>query len=135
VADVAARVETIVGVIEPYRDTAGICSEWGAMIGIADPGETAMLKRFVDSSAVFLSEFPWAVDGEIDGKGLFEKNLFEGSVFYQCTRSATLTTSKFRAKPKLLALAVCGSIVFEAANLSNVCLNSIQPGRRALTLI
>ncbi|KAF2688085.1 peptidase M49, dipeptidyl-peptidase III [Lentithecium fluviatile CBS 122367] len=89
VTDISARVENIIGFIEPYRDPAGIRSEWKAMIGIADPDETSRLKHFVDSS----------VNG---GKGPFEKSLFEAPDF-----------------TSVHALAVCGSIVFEAANLPN----------------
>jgi hypothetical protein len=73
--------------------------------------------------------------GRMTGRARLRRTFSRAPDFYQCTRSATLTTSKFRTKPKLPALAVCGNIVFEAANLSNVCLNSIQPGRRALTLV
>ena len=54
VTDVAARVENIIGFIEPYCDPAGIRSEWEAMVGIADPEETSRLKRFVESSNIFI---------------------------------------------------------------------------------
>jgi dipeptidyl-peptidase-3 len=43
VTDASARVENLIGFIEPYRDPAGIRSEWEAMIGIADPDETSRL--------------------------------------------------------------------------------------------
>lgn len=42
--DVSARIENILGFIEPYRDLAGIRSEWEAMIGIADADEVEKLK-------------------------------------------------------------------------------------------
>ncbi|OJJ42596.1 hypothetical protein ASPZODRAFT_105021 [Penicilliopsis zonata CBS 506.65] len=102
VMDVSARVENMIGFIESYRDPAGIRSEWEAMIGIADPDETARLKRFVERSTCFIRQLPWAVDGVNDGKGPFEKTLFEAPDF-----------------TSVHALAVCGSVVFEAANLPN----------------
>ncbi|KAH8695781.1 dipeptidyl peptidase III [Phaeosphaeriaceae sp. PMI808] len=102
VTDVSARVENLIGFIEPYRDPAGIRSEWEAMIGIADLEETSRLKRFVDSFTVFIRQLPWAVPDVNNGKGPFEKNLFEAPDF-----------------TSVHAIAVCGSIVFEAANLPN----------------
>ncbi|KAM4056900.1 peptidase family M49 domain-containing protein [Hirsutella rhossiliensis] len=102
VSDVSARVEHLIGFIEPYRDPAGIRSEWEAMIGIADSDEVSRLKRLVESSTAFIRHLPWAVEGVNDGKGPFEKSLFEAPDF-----------------TSVHALAVCGSIVFEAANLPN----------------
>jgi dipeptidyl-peptidase III len=81
VTDVSARVENLIGFIEPYRDPAGIRSEWEAMIGIADPDETSRLKHFVESSTVIIRQLPWAVEGVNDGKGPFEKSLFEAPDF------------------------------------------------------
>lgn len=102
VTDVSARVENLIGFIEPYRDPAGIRSEWEAMIGIADPDETSRLKHFVESSTSIIRQLPWAVESVNDDKGPFEKSLFEAPDF-----------------TSVHALAVCGSIVFEAANLPN----------------
>ncbi|PGH27210.1 hypothetical protein AJ80_01167 [Polytolypa hystricis UAMH7299] len=101
-SDVSARVENLIGFIEPYRDPAGIRSEWEAMMGIADLDETSRLKRFVESSTVIIRQLPWAVEGVNDGNSPFEKSLFEVPDF-----------------TSVHALAVCGSIVFEAANLPN----------------
>lgn len=81
VTDVSARVENLIGFIEPYRDPAGIRSEWEAMIGIADPDETSRLKHFVENSTVIIRQLPWAVEGVNDGKGPFEKSLFEAPDF------------------------------------------------------
>jgi dipeptidyl-peptidase-3 len=81
VTDVSARVENILGFIEPYRDLAGIRSEWEAMIGIADADEIKKPKLFVDSSSTFIRQLPWAVENVNDGKGLFEKSLFEARDF------------------------------------------------------
>ncbi|KAM7195973.1 Peptidase family M49 domain containing protein [Rhypophila sp. PSN 637] len=102
VTDVAARVENLIGFIEPYRDPAGIRAEWEAMVGIADPDEAARLGRFVESSTAVIRQLPWAVEGENSGKGPFEKSLFDAPDF-----------------TSVHALAVCASIVFEAANLPN----------------
>ncbi|KAJ5725022.1 uncharacterized protein N7483_006379 [Penicillium malachiteum] len=102
VTDVAARVENMIRFIEAYRDPAGIRSEWEAMIGIADPDETSRLKHFVGISTSIIRQLPWAVEGITDGKGPFEKSLLEAPDF-----------------TSVHALAVCGSVVFEAANLPN----------------
>ncbi|KAK1826927.1 dipeptidyl-peptidase [Podospora conica] len=102
VKDVAARVENVIGFIEPYRDPAGIRSEWEGMIGIADAEEAASLKRLVESATAFIRQLPWALEGVNDGKGPFEKDHFEAPDF-TC----------------LHALAVCRSVVFEASNLPN----------------
>jgi len=81
VTDVSARVEHLIGFIEPYRDPAGIRSEWEAMIGIADPDEALRLKRLVESSTTIIRQLPWAVEDVNDGKGPFEKSLFEAPDF------------------------------------------------------
>ncbi|KAH8729999.1 peptidase family M49-domain-containing protein [Ilyonectria robusta] len=102
VTHVATRVEHLMGFIEPYRDPAGIRSEWEAMVGITDPDEAARLKRLVESSTAVIRQPPWAVEDANDGKGPIEESLFEALDF-----------------TSVHALAVCGSIVFEAANLPN----------------
>ncbi|KAJ8059299.1 hypothetical protein OCU04_012263 [Sclerotinia nivalis] len=84
VTDISARVENIMGFIEPYRDPAGIRSEWEAMIGIADPDETSRLKHFVESSTAIIRKLPWAVEGVNDGKGPFEKSFFEAPDLTSC---------------------------------------------------
>lgn len=81
VTDMAARVEHMIGFIEAYRDPAGIRSEWEAMVGIADPDETSRLRRFVENSATFIRQLPWAIEGVNNGKGPFEKTLFEAPDF------------------------------------------------------
>jgi dipeptidyl-peptidase-3 len=81
VTDVSATVEHLIGFIEPYRDPAGIRSEWEAMIGIADRDEASRLKRLVENSTAIIRQLPWAVEGVNDGKGPFEKNLFEAPDF------------------------------------------------------
>ncbi|PMB73148.1 putative dipeptidyl peptidase 3 [Beauveria bassiana] len=102
VTDQAARAEHVIGFVESYRDPAGIRSEWEALVGIADKDEVARLKCLVESSDIFIRQLPWAVEGVNDGKGPFEKSLFEAPDF-----------------TSLHALAVCGSVVFEACNLPN----------------
>lgn len=81
VTDVFARVENILGFIEPYRDPTGIRFEWEAMIDIADADETKQLKDFVDSSTTFIRQLPWAIESVNDGKEPFEKSLFEAPNF------------------------------------------------------
>ncbi|KAM3443597.1 hypothetical protein MY4824_000483 [Beauveria thailandica] len=102
VTDLAARVEHAIGFVEPYRDPAGIRSEWETLVGIADKDEVARLKCLVERSDIFIRQLPWAVEGVNDGKGPFEKSLFEAPDF-----------------TSIHALAFCGSVVFEACNLPN----------------
>ena len=78
VQDKAPRVENILGFVEPYRDPHGTRSEFEGLVAIADDKETALLARLVEHSARFIRRLPWAVVAvENDGKGPFEKNLFE----------------------------------------------------------
>ncbi|KAG8417411.1 hypothetical protein J3459_006699 [Metarhizium acridum] len=72
------------------------------MVGIADRDEVSRLKLLVESSTAIIRQLPWAVESVNDGKGPFEKSLFEAPEF-----------------TSVRAFAVCGSIVFEAANLPN----------------
>nr|POE54251.1 isoform 2 of dipeptidyl peptidase 3 [Quercus suber] len=51
------------------------------MIGIADADEIKSLRSLVDSSSTFIRQLPWAVEGVNDGKGPFEKSLFEAPDF------------------------------------------------------
>jgi dipeptidyl-peptidase-3 len=76
VQDIAPRVENIFGFVEPYRDPHGIRSEFEALVAIADDKETELLAKLVRNSAKFIRRLPWATP-ENDGKGPFEKNLFE----------------------------------------------------------
>jgi len=74
--DRAPRVENIFGFVEPYRDPHGIRAEFEGLVAIADDSETALLAKLVENSAIFIRRLPWATP-ENDGKGPFEKNLFE----------------------------------------------------------
>jgi dipeptidyl-peptidase-3 len=76
VRDKAPRVENIFGFVEPYRDPQGIRAEFEAVVAIADDLETALLTKLVDDSAKFIRKLPWATPDN-DGKGPFEKSLFE----------------------------------------------------------
>lgn len=76
VRDKAPRVENIFGFVEPYRDPQGIRAEFEALVAIADDTETLLLTKLVDNSANFIRRLPWATP-ENDGKGPFEKSLFE----------------------------------------------------------
>ena len=77
VKDKAPRVENIFGFVEPYRDPYGIRAEFEGLVAIADDEETILLGKLVDNSAKFIRRLPWAVGEENDGKGPFEKRLFE----------------------------------------------------------
>ena len=76
VKDKAPRVENIFGFVEPYRDPHGIRAEFEALVAIADDEETKLLAKLVENSAIFIRRLPWATS-ENDGKGPFEKSLFE----------------------------------------------------------
>ena len=76
VRDKAPRVENIFGFVEPYRDPHGIRSEFEGLVAIADDKETEVLLRLVKNSDRFISRLPWTAK-ESDGKGPFEKTLFE----------------------------------------------------------
>lgn len=78
VHDVAPKVEHIIGFVEPYRDPYGIRAEFEGLVAIADPNETAVLRKLVKYSDKFIKQLPWATaQTENDGKGPFEKSLFE----------------------------------------------------------
>ncbi|KID79394.1 Dipeptidyl peptidase 3 [Metarhizium brunneum] len=101
VQDKAPRVENIFGFVEPYRDPQGIRGEFEAPVAIADDSETRLLAELVDNSAKFIRRLPWATP-ENDGKGPFEKSLFEPPDF-----------------SSIHALAYCSSIIFPGINLPN----------------
>ncbi|UKZ86030.1 uncharacterized protein TrAFT101_001869 [Trichoderma asperellum] len=101
VRDKAPRVENIFGFVEPYRDPQGIRAEFEALVAIADDAETLLLTKLVDNSARFIRRLPWATP-ENDGKGPFEKSLFEPPDF-----------------SSIHALAYCSSIIFPGINLPN----------------
>ncbi|KAK4452742.1 peptidase family M49-domain-containing protein [Podospora aff. communis PSN243] len=99
--DKSPRVENIFGFVEPYRDPHGTRSEFEGLVGIADDTETALLAKLVESSAKFIRRPPWATP-ENDGKGPFEKSLFEPPDF-----------------SSIYTLAYCSSIIFPGINLQN----------------
>jgi dipeptidyl-peptidase III len=78
VHDLAPKVEHIIGFVEPYRDPYGVRAEFEGMVAIADPGETAVLRKLVEHSDKFIRGLPWSEgQEENNGKGPFEKSLFE----------------------------------------------------------
>jgi dipeptidyl-peptidase-3 len=81
VQDLYPRVESILGFIEPYRDPYGVRCEWRGVVSVADPQETAKLTTLVEDSTKFIRTLPWAVPGNNDGKGPFEKNEFRAPDF------------------------------------------------------
>lgn len=103
VRDISPRVENIFGFVEPYRDPFGIRAEWEGLVAISDPEETKRLQLLVEHSAQFIRRLPWAHGmSENDGKGPFEKALFEPPDF-----------------TSIHALAYCSSIIFPGINLPN----------------
>lgn len=101
VKDKAPKVENIFGFVEPYRDPHGIRAEFEALVAILDDQETTLLAKLVENSATFIRRLPWATP-ENDGRGPFEKNLFEPPDF-----------------SSIHALAYCSSIIFPGINLPN----------------
>ncbi|RKK17492.1 Dipeptidyl peptidase 3 [Fusarium oxysporum f. sp. cepae] len=101
VRDKAPRVENIFGFVEPYRDPHGIRAEFEALVAIADDKETGLLAKLVEHSATFIRRLPWTTT-ENDGKGPFEKTLFEPPDF-----------------SSIHTLAYCSSIIFPGINLPN----------------
>ncbi|KAI0849929.1 dipeptidyl peptidase III [Daldinia vernicosa] len=101
IADKAPKVENIFGFVEPYRDPTGIRAEFEGLVAIADANETKLLSKLVENSDKFIRRLPWAA-AENNGKGLFEKSLFEAPDF-----------------SSIHALAYCSSIIFPGINLPN----------------
>lgn len=82
VKDVKPSVETVIGFVEPYRDPYGVRAEFEGLVGIVHRGETELLTTLVENSTKFIRRLPWAMDAiENDGKGPFEKELFENPDF------------------------------------------------------
>ncbi|KAI3323189.1 peptidase [Xylariaceae sp. AK1471] len=101
VSDKAPKIENIFGFVEPYRDPAGIRAEFEGLVAIADAEETKLLANLVRESDRFVRRLPWA-SPENNGKGVFEKSLFEPPDF-----------------SSIHALAYCSSIIFPGINLPN----------------
>ncbi|KAJ2991059.1 hypothetical protein NUW58_g2665 [Xylaria curta] len=101
VQDRAPKVENIFGFVEPYRDPHGIRSEFEGLVAIANKEETELLANLVENSATFIRRLPWATP-ENDGRGLFEKSLFEPPDF-----------------SSIYSLAYCSSIIFPGINVPN----------------
>jgi dipeptidyl-peptidase-3 len=77
ITDKSPRVENIFGFVEPYRDPYGIRAEFEGLVAIKDLDETSTLTRLVENSITFIKRLPWAGGIENNGKGVFEKALFE----------------------------------------------------------
>ncbi|KAF3933402.1 hypothetical protein ABW19_dt0207713 [Dactylella cylindrospora] len=82
VKDIQPAIENIFGFVEPYRDPAGVRAEYEGLVGLVDKEETKALTRLAEDSARFIRLLPWAKDCvDNDGKGPFEKELFEAPDF------------------------------------------------------
>lgn len=103
VKDLHPAVENAFGFVEPYRDPHGTRAEFEGLVAIVDIDETKVLTKIVESSAEYIRQLPWAENAtENDGKGQFEKELFEPPDF-----------------TSLQTLAYCSSIIFPGINLPN----------------
>lgn len=123
IQDKNPRVENIFGFVEPYRDPAGIRSEFEALVAISDAGETRKLLTLVEHSDTFIKRLPWAEgDSENNGKEPFEKALFEPPDFTSIHSERNPSSPRIsETMLTLLALAYCSSIIFPGINLPNVC--------------
>ncbi|KAK1526645.1 dipeptidyl-peptidase 3 [Colletotrichum paranaense] len=101
VKDKTPEIENIFGFVEPYRDPHGIRAEFEGLVAIADAAETRKLTRLVENSTQFIRKLPWA-SPENDGKGVFEKSLFDPPDL-----------------SSIHTLAYCSSIIFPGINLPN----------------
>jgi dipeptidyl-peptidase-3 len=82
VKDAMPSVEAFFGYIEPYRDPFGTRAEFEGLVGIVNEKETQTLTALVKKSSTFIRRLPWAEGHtENDGKGPFEKELFESPDF------------------------------------------------------
>jgi dipeptidyl-peptidase-3 len=77
ITDKRPRVENIFGFVEPYRDPYGVRAEFEGLVAITDLEETRALLKLVENSSTFIKRLPWAGGDENNGKGPFEKALFE----------------------------------------------------------
>ncbi|KAE9364218.1 dipeptidyl peptidase III [Stipitochalara longipes BDJ] len=103
VKDIMPSVEVFFGFIEPYRDPFGVRAEFEGLVGIVNEEETQNLTALVKNSSTFIRRLPWAENQyENDGKGPFEKEMFESPDF-----------------TSLHTLAYCSSIIFPGKNLPN----------------
>ncbi|RVX74900.1 hypothetical protein B0A52_01177 [Exophiala mesophila] len=96
-------VENMIGFIEPYRDPAGIRSEFEGIVAIENPEESKALRALVENSDQFIRCQPWARGcTDNNGKGPFEKATFDPPSF------ASIHT-----------LTYCSTILFDGINLPN----------------
>jgi dipeptidyl-peptidase III len=121
IRDLQPKVENIFGFVEPYRDPFGTRAEFEGLVAITDKEESKALTRLVENSDKFIRRLPWAAGAkENDGKGPFEKSLFQppdfGSVHDRPTTSGLASIRKLI----FAALAYCSSIIFPGINLPNV---------------
>ena len=82
VKDVQPSVEAVLGFIEPYRDPYGIRAEFEGLAAVVHKEETKKLTELVEIADTYIRRLPWAAGSiENDGKGPFEKDLFENPDF------------------------------------------------------
>lgn len=94
------------GFVEPYRDPHGVRAEFESLVAIADDGETAMLAKLVELSPRFIRRLPWATEDN-DGKGPFEKSLFEPPDFSSIHCVFLLIVSQLPCAILLTVLSSC----------------------------
>ena len=95
VKDFQPSVEHIFGFVEPYRDPFGIRAEFEGLVGIMNKAETETLSALVENSTNFIRRLPWAENQiDNDGKGPFEKALFEKPDFTSLYSKSTIHSSK-----------------------------------------
>ena len=88
VHDHPTTVETVFGFVEPYRDPCGTKAEYEGIVGIENPGETAMLHRLCQSADSFVKRLPWVESHRGDkSMGDFEESTVQRPSFVsiECT--------------------------------------------------
>ena len=125
VKDSSPTVEAVFGFVEPYRDPFGQRAEFEALVAIKDEEETQVLSTLVNCSAKFIRRLPWAENQvENDGKGPFEKSLFEAPDFVSLHGDAHAVFFVVLVLTSSPALVYCSSILFPGINLPNVSICS-----------
>ncbi|KAI6813540.1 dipeptidyl-peptidase III [Hortaea werneckii] len=101
--DHLTTVETVFGFVEPYRDPCGSKAEYEGIVGVENPGETAMLHRLCQSADSFVKRLPWVESHRGDkSMGDFEESTVQRPSFVS-----------------IEAIAYCSSLVFPGINLPN----------------
>lgn len=97
VKDLQPTIENAFGFVEPYRDPYGTRAEFEGIVAFVDVEETRVLTKLVNSSAEFICNLPWTKNAtENNGKGHFEKELFDPPDFTSLQSMPNALTTRYR---------------------------------------